>query len=59
MTPWKACPFGVNFDTVYVPDKTGTAFAVKFVELIDRGNALERKRVYLDRLAVTWPSENL
>jgi hypothetical protein len=51
--------YGANFDTVYVPDQNGTAFRVRFVELVDRLRASQRKRVYLDRQAVTWPSNQL
>ena len=44
---------------VYVPDKNGTGFDVVFVELIGRGTGAAYKRVYLDRRAVTWPSNEL
>lgn len=47
-----------NADVVYVPDKNGTKFAVKYVERRFRKTAYEHKKVYLDRDNVTWPSEN-
>lgn len=43
----------------YVPDKNGTGFDVVFVELVNRGQAAKYKRVFLDRRAVTWPSNEL
>jgi hypothetical protein len=46
-------------DTIYVPDKNGTAFIVRWVERKNRGSALAHKRVYLDRKAPTWPTSNL
>lgn len=46
-------------DTVYIPDADGTAFAVKFVEVCFLGHCSEHKRVYLDRKAPTWPSDDL
>jgi hypothetical protein len=44
-----------NRDEVYIPDKTGIGFKVNFVERVGRGGAIDHKRVYLDRKAVTWP----
>ena len=44
---------------VYVPDQNGTGFDVVFVELVGRGTPAAYKRVYLDRRAVTWPSDEL
>jgi hypothetical protein len=46
-------------DTVYVPDQDGTAFRVMFVERVGRGLANDHKRVYLDRQAPTWPTNEL
>ncbi|MCI0456131.1 MAG: hypothetical protein L0Z62_04020 [Gemmataceae bacterium] len=46
-------------DTVYVPDQNGTAFRVMFVERVNRGLASDHKRVYLDRLLPTWPTNDL
>ncbi len=44
---------------VYVPDKTGTGFDVVFVELVNRGTPAKYKRVFLDRRAVTFPTNEL
>lgn len=44
---------------IYVPNKDGTKLAIVFVELVNRGTPTEHKRVYLDRQAVTWPSDEL
>jgi hypothetical protein len=46
-------------DTVYLPDQSGTAFVVVFVERLQRGTAHEHKRVFLDRQQPTWPSNEL
>ena len=46
-------------DAVYVPDKTGTRFVVVFIERVDRGTPHEHKRVFLDRLVPSWPTNNL
>jgi hypothetical protein len=46
-------------ETVYVPDKTGTAFTVVLVRRFGRGTAFDHKRVLLLRQAVTWPSNNV
>lgn len=43
-------------DNVYIPDKNGTKFKVVFVEIINRGEATEYKRVFLDRHLPTWPA---
>jgi hypothetical protein len=51
--------YGANPDTIYVPDKNGTAFKVVFVERRDRGTATDHLCVFLDRQAVTWPSQEL
>lgn len=48
-----------NHDVVYVPDENGTAFEVIFVELIHRGEPEQFKRVYLNRQAPTWPTNEL
>lgn len=50
---------GVNLDSVYIPDKNGTAFKVIFVERKLKGTAQDHKKVYLLRQTVTWPSNNL
>jgi hypothetical protein len=46
-------------DTVYVPDKNGTAFRVVFVERHARGLPADCKKVYLDRHTPNWPTNNL
>jgi hypothetical protein len=46
-------------DSVYVPDKNGTHFYVVFIELVERGTPNEHKRVYLDRQAPSWPTDEL
>jgi hypothetical protein len=48
-----------GWDWVYVPDHTGTKFAVVFVERLGRGTTQDCKRVYLQRQAPTWPTNNL
>jgi hypothetical protein len=46
-------------DHLYVPDKGGTEFVVIFVERLGRGTLGDCKRVYLQREAPTWPSNDL
>ena len=46
---------GGGQDTVYIADKTGTAYTVIFVEFVDLGMPWQHKRVYLARKAVNWP----
>src|SRR5262245_45511798 len=46
-------------DTIYIPDKNGTPFKVTFVERVDRKEATEHKRVYLDRQSPGWPTDEL
>jgi hypothetical protein len=46
-------------DTVYIPDKNGSSYRVVFVERLQRGTSDEHKRVYLDRQAPTWPTNEL
>jgi hypothetical protein len=46
-------------DTVYIPDKDGTAFIVVFIERVQRGGAYDHKRVYLDRSSPNWPTNEL
>ena len=50
---------GVVQDIVYVPDKNGTPFYVLFIELLGKGTPNVVKRVYLDRRAPVWPTDNL
>jgi hypothetical protein len=49
----------VNQDTVYVPDKNGTAFTVVFIERVHRNQATDHKRIYLDRQTPGWPTSEL
>lgn len=48
---------GANYDTVYIPDKTGTGLVVRFVEIIAiEGSAALYQRVYLDaKYPPAWP----
>lgn len=50
---------GANFDTVYIPDKNGTAFRVRFVERRLRGTDKDHKKVYLARETPSWPTTDL
>src|SRR5947207_3000964 len=43
-------------DNVFIPDKNGTRFAVRFVERVGRGTKQDQRKVYLDRAAPSWPS---
>lgn len=49
--------FATN-DTIYIPDKDGTAFYVMFIEILEFSGGLYQ-RVYLDRQTPTWPTDNL
>lgn len=51
-------PF-TNADTVYVPDRNGTPFRVVFVDRSGYGGAMDCRRVYLDRLGPSWPTDEL
>jgi hypothetical protein len=42
-----------------VPDQNGTPFYVIFIEMVNKGTANVVKRVYLDRRAPTWPTNNI
>jgi hypothetical protein len=53
-----ACTFTVQ-DAVYIPDQSGTQFKVVFVERVQRGTPNEYKRVFLDRLTPSWPSDDI
>lgn len=46
-------------DRIWIPDGNGTSFNVVFVELVQRGTPNEHKRVYIDRFAPTWPTNEL
>lgn len=50
---------GGTHDLIYIPDKNGSAFKVRFVERVGRGTAADHKRVYLDRQLPTWPTNDL
>ena len=53
---------GVTADNVWVPAYNagrGTKFTVVFVERIGRGTAVDHKRVYVQRLAPAWPTNEL
>lgn len=46
-------------DTIWVPDQNGTRFNVMLVTRVGRGTAFDHKKVYLDRAAPTWPSNDV
>jgi hypothetical protein len=46
-------------DTVYVPNRNGTPFEVRFVERQQRGTPADHKKVYLDRKQPAWPTNEL
>jgi len=48
-----------TYSRVYIPDESGTEFEVIFVEVLNRRTANAYKRVYLERKAVLWPTEEL
>ena len=48
-----------SWDTVYVPDRNGTPFAVVFVERVGLGTGADHKRAYLQRQQPTWPTNNV
>jgi hypothetical protein len=51
---------GNTYDTIYIPDKNGTAWIVVFVEMVDLGiAAFQHKRVFLTRNLPTYPTSNL
>jgi hypothetical protein len=52
---WPAAPA----NKVYIPDKTGVAYTVVFVRVINRNTPSQYKRVFLKRQTVTWPSDNV
>jgi len=45
--------------TVWFPDKDGTGFDIVFVELANRGDPTQHKRICLDRRDPTWPTNQL
>jgi hypothetical protein len=50
---------GAGFDWVYVPDKNGTKFAVVYVERVRQQGGADYLRVFLQRQAPTWPTNQL
>jgi hypothetical protein len=46
-------------DTVFIPDQTATQYTVIFIEHVQRGTAHAHKRVFLDRRAPNWPTNDL
>ena len=46
-------------DNVWVPDKTKTCFKVMRVVLMNQGTATEFKRLFVDRVLITWPSNSV
>jgi hypothetical protein len=50
---------GGNADHFYVPDKNGTNFTVQFVARVGRGTPTDMKIVYLNRIGITWPTDNV
>lgn len=52
-------PATTDSDAVYIPDQDGTKFVVVFVEMIQRDQTSEHKRVYLRRTAPTWPTNEV
>jgi hypothetical protein len=56
---YSAGAIGGNQDTIYVPDNTGTAFSVIYVEIVELGKSWQHKRVYLVRNAPIYPTSNL
>jgi len=46
-------------NSVWIPDQNGTQFYVRFVEVKARGTPGAHKKVYLDRLLPTWPTDNI
>ncbi len=46
-------------DSVFIPNQSGTQFLVRFVERVNRNEASDHKRVYLDRQLPGWPTDNL
>jgi hypothetical protein len=46
-------------DTVYVPDKNGVAYLVRFVERVGWNTPFDHKRVYLARDTTPWPTSSI
>jgi hypothetical protein len=47
-------------DAVYVPSGgTAVSYYVRFVERVGRGTPQDHKRVYLDRVVQSWPTDDL
>jgi hypothetical protein len=64
-THWLDLPLGTDVragafsDTLYVPDKNGTPFLAVKVVRVRPGGGKDFKRVYLNRQAPTWPTNQL
>jgi len=52
---WPANPA----NKVYIPDETGTAFLVVFVETLNRNTPQQCKRVFLRRQSPHWPTDQI
>jgi hypothetical protein len=46
-------------DTVFVPDKNGVMYRVRFVERVGWNTPFDHKRVYLARDATPWPTSSV
>lgn len=47
-------------DVAYIPDKNGTPFGVRFVDVIGRGTSNKEKRAMVDRRPPpSWPTNEL
>jgi hypothetical protein len=46
-------------DTLYIPDQSGTPFRVVYVERLERGDAFDHLRVFLNRRLPAWPTTQL
>ena len=57
---WSASAFSMPAcSKVCIPDQDGTMFAVVFVEREHPGTPADHKKVYLCRVSVTWPTDEL
>ncbi len=48
-----------NADFIWVPNKNQSKYLVIFVERVNRGQATDYLRVYLQRVIVPWPSNEV
>jgi hypothetical protein len=61
-THWADMPLATDIrgtDNIYVPNSNGTQFQVVGVVRSGYGTGGDFKRVYLNRQAVNWPSQDL